>query len=196
MKKCSFCKIEKRDDDFYKCSCNKCKECVKESVRKRREAIGDVYDRTRHGVLRVMYKTQKRNNILRGYGDMEYSKSELGEWLSNNGFDDMYSDWVSSGFIKDLKPSVDRIDSEAGYSIGNIRLVTWRENRMSQYDDIKKGSGSSGKRCKPLLKISHNGCILKEYPSYNEAKRDAGYSLEYQIKNKTKCRNGFLWRYK
>jgi len=170
---------------------NKCKECTKKDVR---DNSAD-YDKTEKGVIRVIYKTQVGSSKKRGHGAVPYSKSELKEWLYRNGFKELFDEWVSSGFDKDLKPSVDRLDDLKGYSFSNIRLVTWKKNRLHQYSDIMKGRGTSGKRCKRLAKINNNGAVVCEYVSYSSAARDMGYSLEYPIKKGTKCRNGFYWKY-
>lgn len=194
MKKCKDCKIEKCESMFYGVQ-NECKECTKARVARNAKIVGDAYDSTEKGVVRVIYKTQKRHNKLRGHGEMPYSKQDLSSWLYDNGFKEIYDKWIDSGKRKELKPSVDRIDDFKGYSLENIKLGTWLENRKHQYDDILNGKGTSGKRCKRLYKFDSNFNLLKEYVSYNSAVRCMGYSLEYQIKKKTKCRNGFYWSY-
>ena len=197
MKSCFKCKIEKPLSKYYRHAkmadghLNKCKECTKKDVSENEVD----YDLTEKGVIRVIYKTQKRNQSLRGHGKLPYSKEQFKDWLYSNGFKDFFDSWVYSGYKKDKKPSVDRIDSNKGYSFGNIQLVTWLNNRELQYLDILNGTGSGGKRCKPLLKIK-NGKVIAEYVSYSSAVRDMGYSIEHQIKKLVKCRNGFYWKYK
>lgn len=194
MKKCKDCGIEKDRSDFYGVQ-NECKECTKARVRRNSKIVGNAYDFSEKGVFRVIYKTQKRHQKLRGHGDMPYTKDELISWCKSNGFDDLYSKWTDSGNDTKLKPSVDRIDDFKGYSFDNIRLGTWQENREHQASDITKGIGTSGKRCKPLAKMDGDGNLLCTYVSYKSAQRDVGYSIEYQIKNNTTCRNGFYWKY-
>lgn len=174
---------------------NECKECTKKRVAINQRRVGDAYDSTEKGVIRVLYKTQKRHNKLRGHGDMPYSKVELSEWLYKNNFKLLYDKWIESGKCKDLKPSVDRVSDLKGYSFDNIKLGTWAENRQHQYDDIASGNGTSGARCKALYKLDDNFNPIDRYISYNQAARSMGYSLEYQIKKKVKCRNGFYWSY-
>jgi len=174
---------------------NECKDCTKARVAKNQKKVGNAYDTTEKGVVRVIYKTQKRNSKIRGHGCVPYSKLELSEWLYSNGFKRLYDDWIKSGKSKDLKPSVDRLDDLKGYSLDNIRLVTWLDNRNHQYRDITTGSGTSGARCKALYKFDEQYRVVDKYISYSQASRSVGYSLEYQIKNKVKCRNGFYWSY-
>tara|TARA_R110000850_G_scaffold105926_12_gene217130 strand:- start:857 stop:1450 length:594 start_codon:yes stop_codon:yes gene_type:complete len=197
MKSCFKCGVEKQLSEYYKHGqmadghLNKCKSCTILDVKYNPAD----YCLTQRGVIRVIYKTQKRNQILRDHGCLPYSKDELKEWLYINGFKKLYDEWVSSEFKKDKKPSVDRVNSTIGYSFENMKLVTWLDNRNLQYDDIKNGTGSSGKRCKPLFKIKNNH-VVAEYVSYSAAARDVGYSIEYQIKKSVKCRNGFYWKYR
>lgn len=170
---------------------NKCKECTK------LDTLNNTvdYSSTEKGVIRVIYKAQKRAQAIRGFKAMPYNKVELALWLYANGFKALYDDWISSGMKKDEKPSVDRIDSNKGYSFDNIQLVTWLENRNNQYSDIVNGVGSGGKRCKKVLQM-FDGKVIKQHVSYSSASRSVGYSLEYQLKHNITCRNNFHWKYK
>ena len=197
MKICVNCSQSKEVNEYYVHKnkkdglMGKCKDCVKKQVRSNKTN----YDLTEKGVIRVIYKTQKRNNENRGFGELPYSKEGLSAWLYCNGFKHLYDEWVESSHKKDKKPSVDRVDDLKGYSLGNIRLVTWHGNRSKQYEDIVNGVGTSGKRCKPLYKYSNEIEFISLYKSYSSAVRDVGHSLEYPIKSKTKCKSGFYWSY-
>lgn len=173
-----------------------CKDCTKIRVKKNSDRVGAAYDFSEKGVFRVLYKTQKRNQKLRGHGEMPYTKEEMISWCKDNGFDEIFNAWVNSGNKKSLKPSVDRIDDFKGYSFDNIRLGTWQQNKDHQTKDILSGTGTGGLRCKALLKLNPDMSVVCEYVSYSSASRDMGYSLEYQVKMGVKCRNGFYWKYK
>lgn len=200
-KACFKCKESLPLEGFYKHKkmadghLNKCIKCTKIDARSNQEKVGDTYDRSLKGLIRVIYKTQKRHQRARGHGGMPYDKDQLKKWLIENGILAMYESWVKSGFRKDEKPSTDRIDDFFGYSFDNMRLVTWKENREHQHEDIREGKGTSGRRCKKLLKMNSDLDVLDTYVSYSSAVRDMGYHLEYQIKNSKPCRSGFYWKY-
>lgn len=199
MKACISCKTEKPISEYYihkqmaDGHLNKCKECVKIRVRNNSNSIE--YDRSEKGVVRVIYKTQRSNSKRRKGCEVHYTKSELSTWLYNNGFKNLYDEWVRSGYLKCSKPSVDRLDDFKGYYFGNIRLVTWQVNHEHQISDILTGVGTSGARCKSVGKYLPTGELISVYVSYSAAVRDVGYRLEHQIKKGTKCRNGFFWKY-
>lgn len=201
MKVCSKCGLSKSISDFYNHKQNadghsgSCKECDKKSTKENLKRVGMLYDFSEKGIIRVLYKTQKRHNKLRGHGEMPYQKHELSSWLYANRFKELYDAWVLSGHKKELKPSVDRIDDFNGYSFDNIRLGTWAENKSHQASDRTNGNGTSGRICKRVLKMDSNKTPVCEYVSYWSAVRDIGYSIEYQIKKGVKCRSGFFWKY-
>jgi hypothetical protein len=202
MKTCFKCKAEKPLSEFYKHKgmsdgrLNKCKDCTKSDSKKNQDRVGSSYDFSEKGVFRVIYKTQKRHQKLRGHGELPYSKKELIEWCLENGFSDIYDKWAKSGYNSKMKPSIDRLNDFKGYSLDNIRLVTWEDNRKHQASDIRNGTGTGGKRCKTVVKMNEKMEVICEYVSFSAAKRDAGYHMEYAIKNGTKCKKGFYWNYK
>lgn len=173
---------------------NKCKECTKKDVKNRgwREDY-----KTEKGVIRTIHKTQNLHSGRRGHGPVQYSKAELSEWLYGNGFKGIYLKWRDSGFNKDLKPSVDRIDDFIPYSFDNIRLGTWLDNRNHLYRDILTGKGTGGKRCSPVRQYKSNGLFIAEYISQSEAGRQTGVNhrrISMCCAKKIKLAGGFIWR--
>lgn len=51
-----------------------------------------------------------------------------------------------------FRPSVDRIVDSLGYSIANIQLMTWGENKSKGYHEQKLGIGKLG-NCKSVIYI-------------------------------------------
>jgi hypothetical protein len=157
FKKCTKCGKEKSLNEFHLRfrSSNKkrevCKECVKEyhhqfylknknrlfnQVRSFQATnkkvnfnyfVGRMYTKIKdrvNGNGRAKYKDlpvcTKEEFLKLAYGSLQLKK--------------LYSDWRVCGYIHKYVPSVDRIDSEKGYTIENIQFLTLSENS-------KKGGG-------------------------------------------------------
>lgn len=172
---------------------NKCKDCTILDVNKNSARVGTKYDFSEKGVIRVLYKTQKKHQKGRGHGKLPYSKEEFTKWLYSSGYKEMYDAWILSGNNKDLKPSVDRVDSLRGYSFDNMELVTWAINRERQAEDIRSGEGSSGKRCTPVQKIDAEGNVPNTFVSMAEATRIVGYRVDVWVYNRKCDPFGFYW---
>ena len=51
------------------------------------------------------------------------------EWsINNEHFNELYDNWVKSEYDRKLSPSIDRINSNDGYTLNNIRWITHSEN--------------------------------------------------------------------
>jgi hypothetical protein len=94
------------------------------------------YEKTKSGFLVRMYRNMKSR--ITGvqwkkkhlYSNKELiSKEQFYEWANNNNdFHVLFSNWEASKYNRKLAPSIDRIDSDSGYTIENIRFVTFSEN--------------------------------------------------------------------
>ena len=199
-KVCMKCDISKPITDYYKHKdmkdgyLNKCKECTKLDVKTNLEIVGSSYDFSEKGVVRVLYKTQKRNQSKRGHGNLPYTKSEFHQWLYENNFKKLYSEWVESSYATNMKPSVDRLDDYRGYSFANIRLVTWQENLEHHASDRRSGTSKSGEVCHNIEKLDSKGVTIRRYISYQDVRREEGFCVHSVIKNHGGYKNGYYWR--
>lgn len=130
-----------------------------------------------------------------------YSRNELKEWIFNQAkFYKLYHDWVQSGFVSDLRPSIDRINNEKGYSFDNIQLVTWKENRENFFKDLKNNKKKYfKKKRKRVLQISPDGKVIHEYDSTYEAEEKTGISnssISRVCRGIRKTAGGYKWAYK
>ena len=98
------------------------------------------YNRTKKGLLSAIYDGQKGSSKTRGHNPPSYTKEWLAEWLFNQpNFKLLYSEWEASNYLKDLKPSVDRINDDLGYLETNIQLMTSKQNEDKQNDKQRTG---------------------------------------------------------
>ena len=94
------------------------------------------YEKSHKGFLMRLYRNMQSR--VSGVQKLKYHLYEGKELLpretfydwamSNEKFFELFDIYEESGFDRKLAPSVDRIDSSKGYSIGNMEFVTHSEN--------------------------------------------------------------------
>lgn len=135
-----------------------CKECRKK------------YVRTKQGVAKTLYTYQKSKSKMRGYALPSYSEAELFAWLMNQPkFHTLYDTWVASGYLTNLKPSVDRIDDYYSYTIPNIQVMTWGENSTKAYQD--QMNGNNNKKSEAVDMLTLDGLFIERFYSVSAAAR-------------------------
>ncbi len=89
------------------------------------------------GVIKKIFRSQKQSSRW-----FRLYPKQFIDWLINNEtFSLLYDAWVFSGYKKDLKPSVDRLEDDIGYEFFNVRVVTWHQNNTKEYNNIKHKFG-------------------------------------------------------
>ncbi|MEA3279657.1 MAG: hypothetical protein U9Q38_03525 [Thermodesulfobacteriota bacterium] len=172
MPVCTKCNIDKPVEEFSKRRDrpigrrSDCKECE--------SALRTAHYRSEEGVLSTIWSTQRRNCRERGHEYPTYSKEELGEWVvSHPEWERLYTNWVESGYDKQEKPSVDRLDDYTSYSMNNIRLVSYKDNREAYYKHSM--DGTTTKALEAVVKINkETGEEMSRYFSIAEANRQHG----------------------
>ena len=177
MKICKKCEKQKEQGEFYN-SDSTCKECRKEMVRQNRAKNAEYY--------REYDKKRFKNDPRVKERHARYAASDAGKAAGSR---------AKKKYIEQ-NPIKRSAHIMVGNAIASGRLVTWHDNAEANSKDRKMGVGASGRVCKAVLKMDCNMNILIEYQSFQAAKRDAGYHMEYAIKNGTKCKMGFYWKYK
>jgi hypothetical protein len=196
MKLCSDCKEIKAFSEFSKNRSRPdgyksvCKECSK--IRER------IYKRSVVGVIRDIYYVQTRNSKKRNHEPPKYSRIQLHEYLiESTVFIELFNAWKKSGYLKDLKPSIDRIDNLGGYNFSNIQVITWQQNNLKNYSDRK--SGRDPRNMRAVLQLSGKGVVLKAFHSISEAARSTGTNgpdIQKVLKDKINKTGGYRWKYK
>lgn len=94
------------------------------------------YEKTKNGFLMRLYRNmesrvngiqRKKHHLYRG--KELFSREEFYFWAKSSAvFHEMFYQWEYSGYDRKMTPSVDRVNSGLGYSIGNVEWVTHSEN--------------------------------------------------------------------
>lgn len=170
---------------------NRCRDCDN----KRRKDL----TKTLHGLIDQIYGCNVKHSKRRGHNPPKYSKDELRVWLLDHpDFDRLYENWVASDYDRLLIPSVDRIDDNAGYSLSNIRLVTFRQNQEKSYYQRRNGLSVSGEICEPVVQITLDGEFVARYISAMDAERQTGIGCSNIRccaigKHNQRIAKGFVW---
>jgi len=130
------------------------------------------YSHSMTGVITKIWNNQVNNTKRRNMSPPNYTKRELIHWLYDNGFVELYREYRKSGYVKDKVPSCDRLDDYQSYSLGSLRLVTWRENYMTAHKD--RTSGVNNKHSKAVDKFTLDGVYVESYWSMAKAERENG----------------------
>ncbi len=151
-KRCFKCEIAKPIVEFYKHPAmgdgylGKCKECTKKDTKAQTEKNKPKYleylkERYRGNIESIFahryfgIRTRTNGSCARVYGvrgKEMLSKAEFTEWCHEPAnlrkFKLLYRKWVKSGFSRTHSPSIDRIDNEKPYVLGNLQWITQSEN--------------------------------------------------------------------
>ncbi len=193
---CTLCGIEKEISKYSTRSDNErkrrtmCNDCSTIKTRDR--------SRTKKGVVRTIYNTQKQNSAIRGHSLPTYTEKDLRLWLyAQPEFHRLYDNWKRLDYQKDYKPSVDRKNDYVGYTMDNIQLMTWIENRDKAHRDMINGINT--KSSKAVLQYDKEHNLIAEYFSMHEAERQTDCNIGgicNCCKGVFKTSGGFIWKYK
>ena len=158
--------------------CDECREC--------KNALDTQYRRTELGLITKIYGTQKKSSSKRGHLAPDYSKAQLIDFMYKNNYIELYTTWVFSGYDTNLVPSIDRINRNLPYTLGNIQLVTWEFNNQKGREESKETYS------KRVQQYSRSGELLTIYPSIKEASRVTGLDPNTISENAKGLRKNFI----
>lgn len=108
--------------------------------RKRRKETGNSatkkYEKTKKGFLMRAYRNMQSRvtgvQHLKSHlyeGKALLVRDEFYKWsLKSNSFHSLFDEWEKSDYNRKLTPSVNRIDPDFGYELGNMEWITHSEN--------------------------------------------------------------------
>jgi len=212
LKKCSKCnkhldisKFSVRLTGRYKGhSLSMCKKC---SV-----ANCNEFDRTFSGCISNIYSTQIQSSKKRGHTLPTYSLTQLSSRLVNDFvFQLIYTNWVNLNFNTDMKPSLDRLNSNKPYTLNNLKIGTWLENKKNFEQEVFDGkhlkSGRSGLKVVRQLTLGNvevavfNSLAIAERATSIQAESIGNCCRHAQAKGKNgllythKTAGGFKWEF-
>ena len=136
-----------------------------------------------------MYASQKLHSTRRGHPQPTYTKEEFKTWVQKQtNWVVLFDTWESSGFKKDVAPSVDRFKSELPYSLDNIQLTTWKENKENYLVE----------KARRVEQYSVEGTLICTYPNIFIVAKQFGvtvFELRQSICKRYSLFVGFQWKF-
>ena len=143
-----------------------------------------------------MYCSQRHGAKAKKYPEPSHTLPEFREWMNRSEkYDRLYDEWERSGYDRDKRPSIDRINDYKTYSLDNIQVTTWEENRNRYYSD--KVNGINNKASESISQYSLDGVFIQEFHSHAEAARGAGVvrtNISKCSRGERSHAGGFIWK--
>ena len=124
------------------------------------------------------YSSLRYKSKRRGDEYPKFTKDEFLIWLYKNRLEAMWIKYIESGFDKNQRPSVDRIDDYGVYEFSNMQLITWRENNLKGVNGLKHHNNSKNEKfMKPVFIWNKAGELIKECRNSKEVSDFLGCHL-------------------
>lgn len=154
------------------------------------------YRKTKNGVICMIYNNQKIRSKRLNWDAPSYDLNTLRSWvLAKSEFHKIFNKWVSSGYLRNNKPSIDRIDDYKPYSLDNIQIVSWKEN--NDRGSLDQKSGLNTKNCESVIQTDVNNNYINTFHSLRHAARMTGVpscNIGLVCSGERKTAGGFKWR--
>lgn len=191
-KRCKECEDVKLVSNFYfnrlakDGRSNTCSECAAN--------LKKIKYRSLQGKAREILKEQKKRSKKKGLPIPSYTIEELWRWLLQHNYKAMWQKWKDSNYKRALSPSINRLESDIGYSFDNIELITWEEHDEKRELAIK--DGKIVRYYGEIHKYSKEGKYIDTYPTMKEASRITGVShgnISNVCSDRRKTAGGYIW---
>jgi len=164
--------------------------------KEKKKKYNEKYSRSKNGLIVWIYNWQKRSCRIRWNKLPNYSLEEFNEWILNqNNFDKLYNEWIKNNYKKDFIPSVDRLNDYKTYTLDNIQLLNWKNNREKYYKDVKKWINNKTKKW-VIQYFKWN--IIKKYYSLSQAEKETwiwNWNISLVCNWKRKSAGGYMWQF-
>ena len=154
-------------------------------------------NRSYEGLMVKIYYNQRAMSKKRHMVSPLFSLKELKAWLQDQDlYAELYQAWVDSDYKSTLKPSVDRLNDYLPYSIDNMQLMTWKENKYKHYESVKNGDHQFNN--KKVTGTHLDTGEIVNYHSIKAAERALGInasSIVAVCKGKVKTAGNYTWSY-
>lgn len=168
MKTCIQCCKQQPLDAFSKHSGfsdglrSSCKSCYNSNAKSDRDRF-----------IRKIFATQNAASTKRGHPAPAYTLDWLTSWIkSQPAFPALWKAYQDSGHLRELAPSVDRMDSNLPYTMTNLELVTWGVNDARGSRDTLSGHKITQHRA--VEAINPDGTVYRSFVSLHDAARVVG----------------------
>jgi len=162
----------------------------------------DKYFKKPKGLVKKIYHHIRRNAKHRNHTEPDFTYQELFIWItSQNNFKSIYEVWQNNDYHKNYTPSVDRLDNNLSYTLKNIQLTSWNQNKKNADMDTRNkkiyNSMLLNGGHRSVIQIDLDLNIVNEYISLAEASRQNKGFLHQGISdclnNKRTLYKGFFW---
>ena len=157
-----------------------------------------IRNRSKKGLIRLMFNNQRWNCIKRGDSPPKYTRKELEEWMfSQEEYHKLYNEWVLSEYDRYLIPSIDRINDYKTFSFENIKISTWGQNKKRGCKDRREGRNN--KTNKAVVMLTKNNEFIREFHSLHQAERETKIfyqNISAACSGITKTAGGYKWDFK
>lgn len=83
--------------------------------------------------LHKMYGGMKQRVKRNPTRKLLVEKEEFIEWaLNNEAYHTIFKQWVESGYVYNLAPTIDRIDNNGNYELTNMQVLTMEDNNKKK----------------------------------------------------------------
>lgn len=173
---CPDCKKRReiRYDAFHSAETTCCRSCTNlRRPTKPEEALFNwrEYYHSKVGKLSHIFQDQRIRCKEKGWEPPQYTREALVEWgMARTEYHTLFDAWAASGFLRELSPSIDRLDDYKTYMFSNIRIVSWQENndKGRHWQVI----GKNTKNCLAVDQLDLKGNFIKRFHSAKAAARE------------------------